>query len=86
MTAHEDRAGHVRRRPAWPAGTEAVAVSALRPYARNARTHSRRQIKKIACPFRILDSDQRMMQPAEVRNGLDSAVSLDRSSEWSVFA
>ena len=25
-----------------------VAVSALKPYARNARTHSRRQIKKIA--------------------------------------
>jgi ParB-like chromosome segregation protein Spo0J len=25
-----------------------VAVSALQPYARNARTHSRRQIKKIA--------------------------------------
>ncbi len=48
MTAHEDRAGHVRRQPAWPAGTEAVAVSALKPYARNARTHSRRQIKKIA--------------------------------------
>jgi len=48
MTAFEARAGNVRRRPTWPAGTKAVAVSALRPYARNARTHSRRQIKKIA--------------------------------------
>lgn len=37
-----------RRRRAWPAGTESVAVSALKPNARNARTHSRRQIKKIA--------------------------------------
>ena len=36
------------RRLAWPAGTEMVAISALQPYARNARTHSRRQIKKIA--------------------------------------
>jgi len=35
-------------RAAWPAGTEMVAISALQPYARNARTHSRRQIKKIA--------------------------------------
>ncbi len=48
MPTHEDRAGRVRRRPTWPAGTKAVAVSALKPYARNARTHSRRQIKKIA--------------------------------------
>jgi len=48
MPTHEDRVGRVRRRPNWPAGTKAVAVSALKPYARNARTHSRRQIKKIA--------------------------------------
>ena len=48
MTALETRAGNLRQRPTWPAGTEAVAVSALKPYARNARTHSRRQIKKIA--------------------------------------
>jgi len=32
----------------WPKGVEAIAISALQPYARNARTHSRRQIKKIA--------------------------------------
>ena len=32
----------------WPTGTELIAISALRPYARNARTHSRKQIKKIA--------------------------------------
>ncbi len=36
------------RRSAWPAGTELVSVSALRPYERNARTHSRKQIRKIA--------------------------------------
>jgi DNA modification methylase len=35
-------------RRAWPAGTELVSVSALRPYERNARTHSRKQIRKIA--------------------------------------
>ena len=32
----------------WPAGTEMIAISGLEPYKRNARTHSRRQIKKIA--------------------------------------
>jgi 16S rRNA G966 N2-methylase RsmD len=48
MAALETRAGNGHRRPTWPAGTEVVAVSALKPYARNARTHSRRQIKKIA--------------------------------------
>ncbi len=48
MTTLETRTGNVRRRPTWPAGTEMVGVSALQPYARNARTHSRRQIKKIA--------------------------------------
>ena len=48
MTTLETLPGNVRRRPTWPAGTEVVAVSALKPYARNARTHSRRQIKKIA--------------------------------------
>ncbi len=48
MTTLENRTGNVRPRPTWPAGTEIVAVSALQPYARNARTHSRRQIKKIA--------------------------------------
>ncbi len=48
MTTLETGAGNVRRRPTWPAGTEVVAVSALKPYPRNARTHSRRQIKKIA--------------------------------------
>ncbi len=35
------------KRP-WPAGTRPMPVSDLRPYQRNARTHSRRQIKKIA--------------------------------------
>jgi DNA modification methylase len=31
-----------------PTGPQMIAVSALKPYRRNARTHSRRQIKKIA--------------------------------------
>lgn len=48
MTTPESRAGNERRQSIWPVGTQMVAVSALRPYARNARTHSRRQIKKIA--------------------------------------
>ena len=39
----DDRA-HLSR----PIGTDIVAGSALHPYARNARTHSRKQIKKIA--------------------------------------
>ena len=48
MTPPEPRAGNTHRRSIWPAGTEMVAISALKPYARNARTHSRRQVKKIA--------------------------------------
>ena len=35
-------------RTSWPAGTEVVAISALQRYGNNARTHSRRQIKKVA--------------------------------------
>lgn len=34
--------------PDWPAGTTSVPVEGLRPHPRNARTHSRRQIRKIA--------------------------------------
>lgn len=45
MTPLEPPAEMARRRPAGP---QMIAVSALKPYARNARTHSRRQIKKIA--------------------------------------
>ena len=37
------------------------------------------------CPCRILDPDQTAVQTAEVRDGLDPAISLDRSKEWSVF-
>ncbi len=55
MTAHEARTGTGRRRPTWPAGTEVVAISALKPYPRNARTHSRRQIKKIAASIERFD-------------------------------
>ncbi len=48
MTILEPGADHPNLRRTWPAGTEKIAVSALHPYARNARTHSRRQIRKIA--------------------------------------
>ena len=48
MSAHKSRTNAATEGAAWPAGTEMVAISALQPYARNARTHSRRQIKKIA--------------------------------------
>ncbi len=48
MTSPKSQANSVGRQSTWPAGTEMVSVSALKPYARNARTHSRRQIKKIA--------------------------------------
>jgi 16S rRNA G966 N2-methylase RsmD len=48
MTTLEPRTEDSGRRPTWPAGTETIAISALKPYPRNARTHSRRQIKKIA--------------------------------------
>ena len=48
MTTSESQTRNENRRSNWPAGTERVAVSALRPYTHNARTHSRRQIKKIA--------------------------------------
>ena len=34
--------------PKWPAGTHLVPITKLRPYERNARTHSRRQVRKIA--------------------------------------
>ena len=48
MTSPDPRGGNTHRQTNWPAGTEIVTVSTLKPYARNARTHSRRQIKKIA--------------------------------------
>jgi DNA modification methylase len=48
MSAHQSKTKLAAEGAAWPAGTEMVAISALQPYARNARTHSRRQIKKIA--------------------------------------
>jgi len=43
-TPSDDRGG----RQNWPAGTAMIALSQLKPAACNARTHSRRQIKKIA--------------------------------------
>ena len=48
MSVQGARRGHVPQDEAWPAGTQMVSISALQTYARNARTHSRRQIKKIA--------------------------------------
>jgi hypothetical protein len=48
MNAHESKSKLVGNGVAWPAGTEMVAISTLQTYSRNARTHSRRQIKKIA--------------------------------------
>ena len=48
MRTHDSKTNIATQGAAWPAGTEMVAISALQPYARNARTHSRRQIKKIA--------------------------------------
>ena len=48
MTSSDSNGSNTHRQTNWPAGTETVAVSTLKPYARNARTHSRRQIKKIA--------------------------------------
>ena len=48
MNAFEPISVQGSRQQALPIGTEQMAVSALKPYARNARTHSRKQIKKIA--------------------------------------
>lgn len=48
MALSESGAMEPDSRTAWPAGTQMIAIAALKPYARNARTHSRRQIKKIA--------------------------------------
>ncbi len=40
---------------------------------------------KCGCPCRIIDPDQTAVQTTEVRDGLDPAISLDRSKEWRVF-
>ncbi len=48
MNAHDSITNVAPRGAAWPAGTEMIGISMLQPYPRNARTHSRRQIKKIA--------------------------------------
>ena len=48
MRADHSNMNAATARAAWPAGTEMVAIATLQPYAGNARTHSRRQIKKIA--------------------------------------
>ena len=48
MAARITKTKGVSKEPAWPTGTELVPIARLRPYAGNARTHSRRQIRKIA--------------------------------------
>ena len=48
MSAKHPKPNVATEGTAWPAGTEMVTISALQPYTRNARTHSRWQIKKIA--------------------------------------
>jgi ParB-like chromosome segregation protein Spo0J len=48
MNAFDPKLIQESQRQAWPVGAESMSVSMLKPYARNARTHSRKQIKKIA--------------------------------------
>jgi ParB-like chromosome segregation protein Spo0J len=48
MNTHYSRTKAATEDAAWPVGSEMIAISALKPYARNARTHYRRQVKKIA--------------------------------------
>jgi DNA modification methylase len=49
MTQLEPRAEKLHRRPTSPAGTHTLApIDSLKPYPRNARTHSRKQIGQIA--------------------------------------
>jgi DNA modification methylase len=48
MTAYDPKLSQRARQQAWPVGAERMVVAALKPYARNARTHSRKQITKIA--------------------------------------
>ena len=48
MTVHNTKIQAADDASNWPAGTRIVAISELRPYEGNARTHSRKQVKKIA--------------------------------------
>jgi DNA modification methylase len=48
MNAFDPKLSQRARQQAWPVGAERMVVAALKPYARNARTHSRKQITKIA--------------------------------------
>ncbi len=59
MNAFDPKLIQESQRQAWPVGAESMSVSMLKPYARNARTHSRKQIKKIAA------SIERSRQPPE---------------------
>jgi hypothetical protein len=48
MNMHSSKIIAASEDAVWPNGTKMVTISALQPYSGNARTHSRRQIKKIA--------------------------------------
>jgi DNA modification methylase len=48
MNAFDPKLSQRARQQVWPVGAERMVVAALKPYARNARTHSRKQITKIA--------------------------------------
>jgi DNA modification methylase len=48
MNTYDPKLSQRVRQQAWPVGAERMVVAALKPYARNARTHSRKQITKIA--------------------------------------
>ena len=48
MNAFDPKLSQQARQQAWSVGTERIAIAVLKPYARNARTHSRKQITKIA--------------------------------------
>jgi DNA modification methylase len=48
MNAFDPKLSQQARQQAWSVGTERIAIAVLKPYARNARSHSRKQIKKIA--------------------------------------
>ena len=48
MSKQEQDTKFADKRTSWPSGTKTVAITKLIPYSGNARTHSRRQVRKIA--------------------------------------
>ena len=69
MSMHSPKIEAAKAAGNWPDGTRIVAVSELKPYERNARTHSRRQIGKIAASIEqfgflnpvLVDEDNRII-------------------------